>query len=262
LYKYFAGYELFQRFLSGTHGRGKPLWFFIAVLPIALLPWSAWMFGPARDVWRRARHGMRFGPRAGLLLGWLVPPFVILSISGSKLPTYILPLLPALAIGVVAWSRAHGYRASAIHRTALGMLALLVLSASFRDLADPLLAQQSDTRDLAWLARSQPDFDKATLFAADVRAHGFTFETGRLLAVTEDEADLVLKPTAEQRKRLFKTAEELEYAVAARPVAYGVTRRKDSAKYFPRERWKELGFEGDFVLLGRAQSDSPVSSLP
>jgi hypothetical protein len=194
-----------------------------------------------------------------LLLGWVGPPFLILSVSGSKLPTYILPLLPALSLGVVGWSRAHGHRVSAIHRTAIGMLALLVLSASVRDLADPLLAQQSDTRELAMLARAQPDFGQATLFAANVRAHGFTFSTQRLLSVTEDEADLVLKPTFEQKKRLFKTSADIERAMAARPAAYGVVRRRDVGTVFPRERWRELGFEGDFVLLGQLKPASPAA---
>jgi hypothetical protein len=262
LYEYFAGYELLQRFTSGTHGRGKPIWFFVLVLPVAFLPWAAWITGPAHSLWRRTRRKVAIGPRAGLLLGWVVPPFIILSVSGSKLPTYILPLLPALSLGVVGWSRAHGHRASAIHRTAIGMLAILVLSASVRDLADPLLAQQSDTRDLAMLAEAQPDFDQATLFAANVRAQGFTFSTERLLAVTEDEADIVLKPTFEQKKRLFKSITDIERAMAARPVAYGVVRRRDVGTAFPRERWRELGFEGDFVLLGHVQPTVPASAAP
>jgi len=259
LFNYFAGYELVQRFASGHHGRSKPFWFFILVLPVAFLPWSTWVVGLARDLWRRTRRRTPIGPRAGLLLGWVVPPFFILSFSGSKLPTYILPLLPALTLGVVAWSRLHGHRASAIHRTAFGMLGLLLLSGSVRDFADPLLAQQSDTANLAEIARSQPDFDQATLFASNVRAQGFTFMTGRLVSVTDDEADVVLKPTPEQKQRLFNNAAELERAMAALPVAYGIVRRRDFGKAFPRKRWKELGTEGDFTLLGRLPAPAEIA---
>jgi 4-amino-4-deoxy-L-arabinose transferase-like glycosyltransferase len=251
LFDYFAGDELLARFASGHHGRSKPFWFFFAVLPIAFLPWTLLLPVLARDLWRRWLAKVPPSPRAGLLLGWVVPPFIVLSFSGSKLPTYILPLMPALALGVVAWWRKRGQRTTLLYRFAGGMLALLVVLAGLRDVADPWLKQQSDTRDLAEIVRAQPDFAEATLFAARARAHGFTFATERLLAVTEDEADIVLDPTPGQRARLFKDTAALEHAMAALPVSYGLARRGDVRKFFPPERWRELGAEGDFVLLGR-----------
>ena len=253
LFDYFTGNELLARFASAKHGRSKPWWFFIAVLPVAFLPWTAWLSTPAHRLWQRWRQRVPIGPGAGLLLGWVGPPFVILSLSGSKLPTYILPLLPALTLGVVAWWRAQGRRKPPLLPVASGMLALLVVLAGLRDFANPHLKQQAATGALASLVREQPDFDKATLFAARVRAQGFTFATGRLLSVTEDEADVVLKPTPEQGARLFKNIAALEKAMAALPVAYGLARRGDVPKAFPVDRWRELGSQGDFVLLGRVQ---------
>lgn len=251
LFDYFAGDELVKRITSGKHGRGKPFWFFFAVLPVAFLPWTLLLPALGRDLSRRLRAKATLGPRAALLLGWVVPPFLILSFSGSKLPTYILPLMPALALGVVVWWRERGQRTVLLHRIAAGMLALLVVLAGLRDLGDHFLKQQADTRDLAEIAKAQPDFAEAALFACRVRAQGFTFEMGRLIYVTEDESDRVLKATSEQRARLFDDMKELETAMAARPVAYGLARREDVPSVFPPERWRELGTEGDFVLLGR-----------
>ena len=253
LFDYFTGNELLARFASAKHGRSKPWWFFIAVLPVAFLPWTAWLPTAAHRLWQRWRQRVPVGPGAGLLLGWVGPPFVILSLSGSKLPTYILPLLPALSLGVVAWWRAQGQRTPPLLPVASGMLALLVVLAGFRDFANPHLKQQAATGALDSLARAQPDFPKATLFTARVRAQGFTFATGRLLSVTEDEADVVLKPTPEQAARLFKNIAALEKAMAALPVAYGLARRGDVPKAFPVDRWRELDSEGNFVLLGRVQ---------
>jgi 4-amino-4-deoxy-L-arabinose transferase-like glycosyltransferase len=251
LLKYFGGYELLQRFASRTHGRSKPIWFFVVVLPVAFLPWAFWLPALGKKAWQHVRQQLPWSPRAGLLAGWIGIPFVILSLSGSKLPTYILPLLPALALAVTIWW-SEGQRSTTVARwMALPMLALLVVSAGMRDLADPLLKQQSDTRDLAELAMAQPDFAEATVFSARARAHGFTFMTGRLVSTTEDEADIVLKPTAEQRQRLFKDHVQLEQAMAKQPAAYGIARREDVPSIFPRERWRELGIEGDFVLLGK-----------
>lgn len=260
LFDYFAGDELVKRFASGKHGRSKPFWFFFAVLPVAFLPWTFLLPSLLRDLSRRLRAKATLGPRAALLVGWFVPPLLILSFSGSKLPTYILPLMPALALGVVVWWRESGQRTALLHRLAAGMLGLLVVLAGLSDFADPWLKQQSDTRDLARLAKAQPDFAEATLFAARVRAQGFTFETGRLLCVTEDEADDVLKLTPEQKARLFDGIRELEAAMATRPIAYGIARREDVPSVFARERWRELGTEGDFVLLGRVAAPATTSS--
>lgn len=98
LFSYFAGDELVKRFGSGHHGRSKPWWFFFAVLPAGAFPWT-FLFGALVvervQAWRK---GVKPSPVGWFLLGWVVPPFVILSLSGSKLPTYILPLFPALAL--------------------------------------------------------------------------------------------------------------------------------------------------------------------
>lgn len=103
LWQYFAKYEFIDRFFSKTHGRSQPFWFFIPVLLGGWLPWTplfplalsgqrlTWFY----PNWRRAV------PWA--LLGWLLPPFLLLSLSGSKLMTYILPLFPGIALGL-----AHG----------------------------------------------------------------------------------------------------------------------------------------------------------
>ncbi len=262
LYDYFAGDELVKRFASGKHGRSKPIWFFFAVLPVAFLPWTFFLPALFRDLRQRWRAKAYLGPRAALLLGWFVPPLVVLSLSGSKLPTYILPLMPALALGVVVWWKESGRRTRLLHWIAAGALALFVVIASLSDLADPWLKQQSDTRDLAQIVKAQPDFGQATLFAARVRAQGFTFATGRLLCVTEDESDRVLKATTDDRARLFDDVEKLEAAMARLPVAYGIARREDVPKVFSAKDWRELGREGDFVLLGRNHDVKPVAPPP
>ncbi len=99
LFDYFWRFELLERFASKSHGRAKPFWFFAPVLLAGFFPWSFFLPGLGRRAWQAARGGaMR--PAHWLLLGWVVPPFVILSLSGSKLPTYILPLFPPLALAL------------------------------------------------------------------------------------------------------------------------------------------------------------------
>lgn len=98
LFRYFAGDELVQRFGSGHHGRSKPWWFFFAVLPAGAFPWTFLLGALVVERALAWRKGVKPSPVGWFLLGWVVPPFVILSFSGSKLPTYILPLFPALAL--------------------------------------------------------------------------------------------------------------------------------------------------------------------
>lgn len=127
---YFAGYELVQRFTSKVHGRAKPFWFFAPVLWLGCAPWSPVFVVMMWDCFRRWRGGWRPSAAAWLLVGWVVPPLIILSLSGSKLVTYVLPLLPALALGLAQWQsgsplfarRTHAFSAVLFALTAGGLL--------------------------------------------------------------------------------------------------------------------------------------------
>ncbi len=89
---YFWKYELVERFGSSAHGRSRPVWFFIPIIIVGFLPWTIVSFQMTPRIVRLRSE------RAGLFIGWLVIPFLILSLSGSKLPTYLLPLFPGLAV--------------------------------------------------------------------------------------------------------------------------------------------------------------------
>ena len=94
----FLWVEHVQRFLEPDPNQHlEPWWFFLAVLPVAILPWTlalpAALGGYSRDDLRRS--WIRF------LLCWLALPFLFFSASSGKLATYILPVLPAVAALVV-----------------------------------------------------------------------------------------------------------------------------------------------------------------
>ena len=93
---FFFIHEHFERFLTHEAHREGPIWYFIPQLLGGLLPWttllpSAIRSGLAGD------DGKRFGNTA-FLLAWSGFVFVFFSVSGSKLPSYILPMFPALAM--------------------------------------------------------------------------------------------------------------------------------------------------------------------
>lgn len=78
------------RFISTKHKRSGPIYYFIPVLLGGMLPWSVYIPRAFAMAWKR--HECR------LFAIWSAVVFVFFSLSGSKLPPYILPVFPALAI--------------------------------------------------------------------------------------------------------------------------------------------------------------------
>ena len=79
------------RFASTIHHHPGPVFYYVPLLVGGLFPWSGLLVpGLAR---LRARD-----PRDALLLAWLLAPLVFFSLAASKLPGYILPCIPPLAI--------------------------------------------------------------------------------------------------------------------------------------------------------------------
>ncbi|MRR56857.1 MAG: glycosyltransferase family 39 protein [Deltaproteobacteria bacterium] len=95
--RFFFIHEHFERFLTTTHRRSQPAWYFGPILALGLLPWTTLALQALAGCWRDVRPRGGFRPR--LLLGlWSLVTFGFFSLSGSKLPSYILPMFPALAL--------------------------------------------------------------------------------------------------------------------------------------------------------------------
>lgn len=95
--QFFFIHEHFQRFLTDEADRKEPWWFFIPLLLLAVAPWLV-------PIWS-ARRGLRWehptsdiGIARAMLWSWCAFVLLFFSISHSKLPTYILPMMPALAV--------------------------------------------------------------------------------------------------------------------------------------------------------------------
>ncbi|MFZ2523713.1 MAG: glycosyltransferase family 39 protein, partial [Candidatus Ferrigenium altingense] len=95
-------YEHYTRFTTKTHGRYQPWYYFIPILLAGALPWTVLMFdsmfrcvvggGRGRGLPDKMFNTQRF------LLIWAVFIYAFFSVSGSKLPSYLLPMFPALAL--------------------------------------------------------------------------------------------------------------------------------------------------------------------
>jgi 4-amino-4-deoxy-L-arabinose transferase-like glycosyltransferase len=97
-FHFFFIHEHFERFLTKTHGRYEPWWWFIPVLAAGILPWIVTLIDTIVRAWKvEPAAEQRFKPKRFLLI-WAVFIFVFFSLSGSKLASYILPIFPALAL--------------------------------------------------------------------------------------------------------------------------------------------------------------------
>jgi 4-amino-4-deoxy-L-arabinose transferase-like glycosyltransferase len=87
-----------QRYLTPVFEHRQPLWFFVPIILLGFLPWSALLFGATFDGLRIFRDGS-WRTSTGLFIAcWATFPFIFFSFSQSKLPEYILPVFPPLAV--------------------------------------------------------------------------------------------------------------------------------------------------------------------
>ena len=90
-------HEHFERYLTTVHRRHQPIWFFIPVTLLGLLPWPSFLINTLRVFVPKTLFGQR-SPKAFFFFLWATIPFIFFSISNSKLIPYILPIFPAIAV--------------------------------------------------------------------------------------------------------------------------------------------------------------------
>ena len=90
--RFFFVHEHFERFLTTAHRRAEPWWYFLPIMAVGFLPWMFALPAAVRHGWREGGTPMR----AALL--WSAFVVLFFSASGSKLPAYVLPAFPLLAL--------------------------------------------------------------------------------------------------------------------------------------------------------------------
>lgn len=125
--RFYFIHEHFERFLTKAHGRYQPGWYFIPVLAVGALPWTGMMLQSLFAGWKAGAPSEAL-PRRFLVL-WSVITFVFFSVSSSKLPSYILPILSAAALLIAAWLREATRRSFVAHLVPVAVLAAVALLA-------------------------------------------------------------------------------------------------------------------------------------
>lgn len=109
----------FQRYTSNKYQHPQPFWFFWVVLPLMTTPWIPFFLASIWNLFSRKNaktqseienetRGAKkskipllpfsLSPLHIFAIAWMLVPLVFFSLSGSKLPGYILPALPAALI--------------------------------------------------------------------------------------------------------------------------------------------------------------------
>lgn len=163
----------FARFVSNKYHHPQPIYFYPVIILMLALPWTPYLIAALAKVrgWKWRGDDDLSIVRV-FSLAWLLLPIVFFSFSGSKLPGYVLPAIPAIAMLVSdRLTRIFNPRWPLIVAGATLVLVVIVLNfgaaryanrESVRDLllmADargyagaPVIAQRSDDRSAEFYA--------------------------------------------------------------------------------------------------------------
>ena len=197
--------ETLERVTTTKFHRTAPVWYYLPIVPVAAFPWIVPALARVKH-WRWAWLARRDNPNAGeaiFLACWVLGPLAFFTLNQSKLPQYVLPLMPAFAIAAarlfareglgVAW---RGYAAlAALLGLALASLTLwlpapIALTPAERAAIPPTALALGialvTSAALVWLAvrRSQPILGAAG-YALVVMA--IPLVSGPLLAAVGDD---------------------------------------------------------------------------
>lgn len=146
----------FARYLSDKYHHSAPFYYYLVILPLLAVPWIAFLIDGLIQSrkWFSRRNVDDGADRIRSLLvfalAWILFPLIFFSLSSSKLPGYLLPVSPAIALilGERLWrlasptkdSGADSVRQWPIVATAICclLLAMLALIYSWRTGALPL----------------------------------------------------------------------------------------------------------------------------
>jgi 4-amino-4-deoxy-L-arabinose transferase-like glycosyltransferase len=192
--RYVAVTETVERMATKALQRTGPPWYFLPYLLAGALPWSL----VALFSWRKFKRDDLF------LLLWIFVPLVFFSLSQSKRPQYILPLMPAIALLIArVWDEART-RGAAIVVTAFGGVLL----------ASPLIFHRTKMKpEIAAVA------DETALML------GIAFAVGGITALVAKRRELVL---------IALTIPVIVLPLAANPLMGALGERRSTKSFVAR----------------------------
>ncbi len=88
----------FERYLTPVFQHRQPFWFLVWITLLAMLPWTVLLISAAQEGLRLWREKSWSNSPGFFSACWAIFPIIFFSLSQSKLPGYILPAVPPLAL--------------------------------------------------------------------------------------------------------------------------------------------------------------------
>jgi 4-amino-4-deoxy-L-arabinose transferase-like glycosyltransferase len=147
----------FARYVSNKYHHPQPFYFYAVIILLLALPWTPYLLAALAKVRTWAWRGAdTLSIVRVFALAWLTLPIVFFSFSGSKLPGYILPSLPAAAFLLADYFAHTSSRWVPGPTTRLVIFgATLIFVAALLIFVAPRVAQGESVRDLLQLAAAR-----------------------------------------------------------------------------------------------------------
>jgi 4-amino-4-deoxy-L-arabinose transferase-like glycosyltransferase len=143
----FLGVHNFGRFVNSMDNHSGPIWYYIPAVLVGFFPWSIFGVPTTLNLIRGCREidkqrtptnrAMRF------VACWIIVFIGFFSLAGTKLPSYVLPAYPALALATAAFVHRWLQQPAAVHRLwprlSFGSLALVGIVMA---IVGPVMANQ------------------------------------------------------------------------------------------------------------------------
>jgi 4-amino-4-deoxy-L-arabinose transferase-like glycosyltransferase len=98
-FHFFFFQEHFIRYTTKIHDRYGPIWYFVPILILGVMPWTGFIPSALRSLFNIRSINNEHEKRALIFLYlWILVIFIFFSLSNSKLIPYIVPVLPPLAV--------------------------------------------------------------------------------------------------------------------------------------------------------------------
>ncbi|HEY1786369.1 MAG TPA: glycosyltransferase family 39 protein [Pirellulales bacterium] len=94
----FFGVHNFGRFFSAMDNHHGPIVYYVGIVLVLFFPWSILMLGSLSELARQSARTMQRRQGAILIACWITVYFGFFSLCSTKLPSYVVPMYPALAI--------------------------------------------------------------------------------------------------------------------------------------------------------------------
>lgn len=206
----------FQRYTSNKYLHPQPIYFFLWVLPLMTIPWLPLFFAGFWDFIRsmvlriknaagdssQERNGDSIksagelpSPLLLFAFAWMAVPLIFFSFSGSKLPGYILPAVPAAVIFAaeysIRFSWARPGREKIINLTAASTLAIALALVQF---ALPRFADDDSVKRLIASADSAGYSGSNVAGFITVSHNAEFYAAGRLLRLEDGKQRRFISP--------------------------------------------------------------------